>query len=216
MKKGKILHYSSENGTGTIICEDNETIEFDVKNWKNYNVLPIVGLEVQINNDEITTVDIKSDNNEENKLAKLIEKKDKYLNSSVSNGWALINNSDNAFTLTYATPFSILGFLFYILIVSIILWPLFSAYAVMLAIVIYYFKDKYNKKTIIKGELDKEKLEFNVYKNGKIYKIITPEKTIVYDTRNFLEKNMKFFLIVLSIIMFVIIVIYLIYFNFYI
>lgn len=166
----KIISYDSVNGKGILITEKNEKIDFSIDKWNDFEILPKIGLIVEIDNNGNLLP--KKDLDKE----KLVELKiliDNYINSSVANGWKVVNNSESGFVLEEK------GFSFFVCIILLIVFSILFSFlmGVFAPIIALPFSIWFSiTKRILKGIIIYDKFEVDIYEKDKFYKKLTIKK----------------------------------------
>ena len=173
---GKIITYDTATGSGIVITKDNKKVTFSINNWSDFDVMPQIGL--------LVTIDYRGDifpknkiETTTNKLSELIIKKEKYLNSSIANGWKLINDNENGFVIEEKF-FSFVKFFLWLIGLSSILVFFFSIFGLVIALILMFALSlPYNKTTLV-GVVDKVNCEINITKNEVFYKKLFIENEV--------------------------------------
>jgi hypothetical protein len=177
--KGKVVVYNSSTGNGLLVMENNEKKDFSINDWLDFNILPEIGLAVEINDDgkiiakkEINELDNEKKENSEDLIKKLINKKEKYINEMTARGWTLLSNNESGFVLQHQDDFPILKFLLIAVLIGIILVPFLNIFGPIFGIIIGFFISN-PKATLLKGTIDKDKLQIELFKDGIKHKTLS-------------------------------------------
>lgn len=168
--EAKIVSYDSSSGKGILITKENEKIDFSIDKWDDFNVLPNIGLLVEIN--ENNSISPKKDLDKEN----LIELKtiiNDYINNSVAKGWKVINNGETGFVIE-ETTFSFFICIILLIVLSFLLGFLFGIFAPIIALPFSIWFAR--TKQILKGEIDYKYFQVNIYDRGVFMDKLTLKK----------------------------------------
>lgn len=203
----KIITYDTTNGTGILITTENEKRNFNINDLNDFDILPEVGLLVDIDDKGTISVQKNTVNLNEEKLEKLNNIKNKYINGSIANGWRLINNNDTGFVIqeTVIPVFMIILYTIFYTVLFIffflVLFPFLHFWALLLSLVLIALIDTGigERITILKGVVNKEKFIIEITKEGKPYKLLSINKEENINYNNEPRKNNKLKIILISV-----------------
>ena len=120
---GKIIKYDQSSGNGSILLKDKTYLDFDIKQWQDFDILPEYGLEVTIDNEKIyplkTDKATITENSTSNDIDSLKEGVDLFIQQSIKHGWHLEYKNENSFSMIYEkNHFSIIAFLIYAFLIT--------------------------------------------------------------------------------------------------
>lgn len=177
---GKIIRYDGAKGEGSIIYKDRHTEDFNINNWHSFDVLPEIGLSVNVEDENITPVQASPEGEEHGKngpqienakSTELIQRRDQYINSSVANGWKVESINDLGFVITN-NQFEALPFVGWSALFSTLLaWP-FGILGIFPALIVAYFITTSTGNYTLQGVMDYDEDSIHVTKKGKPYKTI--------------------------------------------
>lgn len=165
----KIITYDTANGTGMLITTENEKKNFNINDWTDFDTLPEVGLLVDINDNGTISLQKKKVNLDEEKLEKLKNIRNKYINGSIANGWKLENENEDGFVIKEKVFNSGMFFLWFIGF-SIAFGFFLGFIGIIIALVITLFTGLAYSTTTLKGIVNKEAFMIEISKDGNPYK----------------------------------------------
>lgn len=173
--EGKIVNFDKNTGKGTIVSVSGESVDFEAKQWGSFEVMPELGLLVEI--DQSTGgVRAKTKSQSEDITSKLIAKRDDYLNRSSVNGWTIETINDQGFVIKNH-EFSYSGFIAYLFLAWLLFTILMSffvprmllIFAIIPAAVVAFIAAKSAGNYTLYGKMDYENRTIVITKKGKVF-----------------------------------------------
>jgi len=196
-KIGKIIRYDQSTGNGSILLKDKTYLDFDVKQWQDFDILPEYGLEVKIDDGKIHPLKVNeqtvADNSKPNDKENLQAGIDLFIQQSIKYGWRLEFKNENGFSMINEKDyFSVSAFLIYAFLIGIVLYFIIGILGVLIAVVISFMFASSKERHTLTAKLDKETNKMMVLiddedmgyitKNGKLHSTKS-KKSIIDDLK---------------------------------
>jgi len=190
----KIATYSSESGEGLLILENNEKMNFSINNWSSFDILPSIGLVVEVKENGDIFFKKNNHTNRGSDLIKektdlrtlLIKKKDTYLNNAIAEGWKVSSNNSEGFVLIFPNSFSASKFIGWSLGLGLIFGLIFGGYGLLIAIILAIVIALPKNKATLKGAINYKKSVVIITKNDKEYALLN-----AFDDKKVNSNNIK-------------------------
>ena len=165
--EGKVVNFDKSTGKGTIVSVRGESIDFEAKQWGSFEVMPEVGLLVEIDR-STGGVRAKTKSEPEDITSKLIAKRDDYLNRSSVNGWKVETINEQGFVIKNH-EFSYSSFFLYLVIALVIFGFFFGIGAIIPASIVAFVAAKSTSNYTLYGKMDYENGTIVITKKGKVF-----------------------------------------------